>query len=232
MSAVDASRFPGFPSVGRGTSVPNVFFSAILPKMGGAGELLAFLWVSRIVQEQSGESRHVSAAQLWAEPGVAESFRGFGLERDELPDCLERVVELGALLSITVTGEAGPDTLYLLNTPASRKTVARAKAGELKLKPATVVVGEETVSRPDTFRLYEEHIGTITPLVADRLAEAEEKYPVDWIRDAFQEAAIRNIRNWRYIERILENWSEGGGRNEASGRDSLEAHRRDYLRDA
>ncbi len=231
MSAVDRSPFPGFPSVGRGTSIPNVFFSAVLPKMRSAGELLAFLWVSRMVQEQRGETRHVSASQLWAEPGVAESFRGFGVERDDLTDCLERVVELGALLSITVTGESGPDTLYLLNTPASRKTVSRAKAGELRLKPATVVVTEETAPRPDTFRLYEEHIGTITPLVADRLAEAEEKYPVDWIRDAFQEAAIRNIRNWRYIERILENWLEGGGRLEASGRDSLEARRRYYLGD-
>ena len=82
MSTVESSPFTGFPSVGRGISVPNLFFTAILPRMESGGELLAFLWVSRLVQEQRGEARFVTADQVWAEPGAAESFRGFGIERD------------------------------------------------------------------------------------------------------------------------------------------------------
>ena len=229
MSAAEASSFPGFPSVGRGTSIPNVFFSAILPNMESPGDLLAFLWVSRFVQEQRGDARFVTAEQLWNEPGVSDSFKGFGMNRDHLDTSLRRSVDLGALLSLTITGRAGPEVLFLLNTPASRKTVARAAAGEIRLKPATIVIADATPARPDTFRLYEEHIGTITPLVAARLAEAEQLYPGDQIKEAFEEAAVRNIRNWRYVERILQNWSEGGARNEASGRDSVEARRRYYL---
>ncbi|HET7737325.1 MAG TPA: DnaD domain protein, partial [Tepidiformaceae bacterium] len=54
-------------------------------------------------------------------------------------------------------------------------------------------------------------------------------YPAEWIVDAFREAAELNARNWRYVERILENWDREGRVNEAPGRDSLDERRRRFL---
>ncbi|WP_343388310.1 DnaD domain protein [Candidatus Amarobacter glycogenicus] len=66
-------------------------------------------------------------------------------------------------------------------------------------------------------------------MVGDRLVEAEDLYPAEWIEDAFREAAELNARNWRYIEKILGNWAEEGRPNETPGRDSLEDRKRRYL---
>jgi DnaD/phage-associated family protein len=76
----------------------------------------------------------------------------------------------------------------------------------------------EGTAAPNIFTLYEENIGTITPLMADHLQEAEERYPADWIREAFREAVELNKRNWRYIAAILRRW-------EAEGRDHEEPER-------
>lgn len=66
------------------------------------------------------------------------------------------------------------------------------------------------VERPNIFALYEQNIGLLTPLLAEKLQDAEGRYPLDWIEAAFEEAVTNNKRNWRYIERILERWAVEG----------------------
>jgi DnaD/phage-associated family protein len=69
------------------------------------------------------------------------------------------------------------------------------------------------------FVLYEENVGSITPLIAEELKEADEQYPHEWLVDAFREAAELNKRNWRYIRRILERWQTEGRDHEKRERD-------------
>ena len=64
--------------------------------------------------------------------------------------------------------------------------------------------------RPNIFRRYEQNIGLLTPLVADQIVDAMERYPQDWIEDAITEAVNYNRRNWKYIQRILDSWDTGG----------------------
>lgn len=81
--------------------------------------------------------------------------------------------------------------------------------GNLKLKtqnPKLHVVAE----RPNIFALYEQNIGLLTPLLAEKLQDAEGRYPIEWVEAAFEEAVSNNKRNWRYIERILERWAVEG----------------------
>lgn len=65
------------------------------------------------------------------------------------------------------------------------------------------------------FALYEQNIGLVTPIIADRLVEALDLYPEQWVRDAIGEAVGYNKRSWRYIQRILQNWAAEGRGNEA-----------------
>ena len=62
---------------------------------------------------------------------------------------------------------------------------------------------------PTVFRLYEQNMGPLTPLIADRLIKALETYPTEWIEEALGEAVAYNRRSWRYVARILENWVSG-----------------------
>lgn len=227
MTGSDA--FDGFPGITRGTVLPNLFFSAVLPRLQRPAELLAFLWVSRLVQEQRGEARFVTLDQLWADEGARMSFETMGASRTAAEAGLARCVELSALLAVQVTGRGEAELAYFVNNPASRRAVARARAGELHLRPETVVLPVPATERPGIFRLYEENIGTITPLIGDRLVAAAETYPHRWIEDAVREATERNRRNWRYIERILQNWAQEGRGDETPGRDSFEERKRRYL---
>ncbi len=63
---------------------------------------------------------------------------------------------------------------------------------------------------PNIFRLYEENIGPLTPMIADELTEAEQTYPPAWIEEAIRIAVENNKRNLRYIFAILERWRREG----------------------
>ena len=64
--------------------------------------------------------------------------------------------------------------------------------------------------QPSIFELYETEIGPLTPVIAEILIEAVEEYPHEDIVAAFREAAERNVRNWRYIDAILQRWQMEG----------------------
>jgi len=224
-----ASPFRGFPGVARATAIPNLFFATVLPQMAAPGELLAFLWVTRLVQDQRGAVRFASADQVWAEDGAADSFARLAGGRAGLDAGLAGCLELGVLLGLRLTGPGGDETVYFVNNPGSRRAVARARAGDLQLRAETAVQLVVPRSRPGIFRLYEENIGTITPLVGERLLEAAERYPAEWIEEAFRHAAELNARNWRYVERILIRWAEEGRGHEGTEGDSFEDRKRRYL---
>jgi DnaD/phage-associated family protein len=83
-------------------------------------------------------------------------------------------------------------------------------------EPLPTASGE---AAPDIYSLYEENIGAITPLIADDLKEAEERYPAEWVRAAIREAAELNARSWRYVAQILRRWEKEGPSYEKPGRD-------------
>ena len=72
-------------------------------------------------------------------------------------------------------------------------------------------------SRPDIYTLYEQNIGALTPILSERLREAENLYPAAWIEEAFAEAVNYNRRSWAYIIRILENWVTNGRERNQTG---------------
>lgn len=69
------------------------------------------------------------------------------------------------------------------------------------------VVHEQAQDTPNIFKLYEQNIGALTPLVAEQLKEAEHDYPPEIILNAFRQAAEHNKRSWKYVSAILLNWA-------------------------
>tara|TARA_B100000029_G_C17588024_1_gene961715 strand:- start:1936 stop:2583 length:648 start_codon:yes stop_codon:yes gene_type:complete len=64
--------------------------------------------------------------------------------------------------------------------------------------------------RPNIYKLYEENIGLITPIIAEELMTAEEEFPAAWIEMAIHEAVKNNVRNWRYTLAVLNSWKTKG----------------------
>lgn len=219
--------FEGFPAGRqRFTSVPDLFFSRLLPQIDDLAELKVTLHVLWRVQRKQGHYRYVSRRELLAD---GDFLAGLG-DPEALQRGLDAAVSRGTLLRLTVQQDGGEDQWYFVNNQEGRRAVAEAKTGEWNLPLAPLTVPEPApAERPNIFTLYEQTIGTLSPIIADELRDAEDTYPPNWIAEAFKEAARNNVRKWSYVRAILERWMREG-RPDGVVERQAEGDRRRYIR--
>jgi len=194
------------------TPLPNIFFSALLPRITDLAELKTTLYILAELYRKRGYPRFVTYGEL-AGSSLVDSLKEAGKSTDEvLREALKMAVERGTFLHVELDRDGIAEDVYLMNDKSARQVVGKIQCGELKLsglksKRQTYTATEE---RPDIFILYEQNIGMLTPMIADELREAEKLYPVEWLRDAIKEAVKQNKRKWSYIAAILEHWAAEG----------------------
>ncbi len=215
--------FVGFPAGRlRFTPVPDLFFSELLPQIDNLPELKVTLHVIWILHLQKGPIRWVRREELLHDGVLLRGLKGAGTTPERLvEEGLERAVARGTLLHLTGRRpDGGQEDWYLLNSEQGRRTVEKVGQGELELAPAAVLEEPQLeLERPNIFVLYEQNIGTLQPMIGEELQEAEERYPAEWIAEAFKIAAEQNVRKWRYIRAILERWATEGKDDGKAGRD-------------
>jgi len=199
--------FSGFPA-GKVHSVilPESLFTDLLPLIDDLAELKVTLVCFRILSAKSGAIRWVTQSELTAGHDVLR-----GLDEAGLAHGLDRALARGTLLR--AYDRASGEALYFANTERGRAAVAAIGQGA----PITTI--ELAKERTNIFRLYEQTIGPLTPLIADELREAEKDFPADWIEEAFREAARQNARSWAYVKKVLESRQRRGKHDETGRRD-------------
>lgn len=201
------------------TRLPAQFFSDLLPEIDDLGELKVTLYALWFLERMEGKVRFLTVEDF---TGEARLLKDLG--EDGLKDALERAVQRGTFLRVMVR-DAEEEALYFLNSPRGRAAVQAIQRGEWNpLEGERAGISLE-VERPNIFRLYEQNIGPLTPLIGEVLQEAEQIYPQAWIEEAFRIAVEKNVRRWKYIEAILKSWQEEG-RDETNRRDSAKDRRR------
>jgi DnaD/phage-associated family protein len=133
-------------------------------------------------------------------------------------------------------GPDKPNRVYALNTEVGRNLLAGLRKGEELQEMengTTVQILEEELpeEKPNIFVLYEDNVGTLSPILAEQLKEVESTYPGDWVNEAFKIAVAENKRNWRYIAGILRRWAAEGKDHGKPGRHSQKDNRKKYLAD-
>jgi DNA replication protein len=161
-------------------SLPDSFFTQVVPKIQGLVELKIVLYVAYFVLRKQERPNFVTYNELLSHELIAT------MGNETLRQALDSAVEHSALLHSTLNINGVPEDVYYL-TDDSRQ-------------PSAINI----------FALYEQNIGIITPMIAEELKEAEKIYPPRWIAEAFKEAVALNKRSWRYIARILERWANEG----------------------
>ncbi len=218
-------HFNGFPARMQFTRIPNLFFSTILPQISDMAELKITLHIFEELYRKRGYPRFITYRELLANASLMASLKEAAQPPDEvLRKALEMAARRGTILHIALDRDGAVEDIYFLNTENDRQVIAKIRSGQFQL-PGLKAGGQASVEVeevPDIFSLYEENIGMLTPMIADELREAEKLYPADWIRDAIKEAVSLNKRNWRYIAKILENWSAEGRGSGAYKRDSAQ----------
>jgi len=208
------TKFQGFSDAETFTSLPDSFFRQLLNEIADAGELKVILYALWRSEHMEGRLRYLRRADF------AE-----GLGEEGLEAALAKAVERGSLLRAQVDAEM----FYFLNSPRGRAAVEAVRSGQwhpLRNEAPSAPPPE----RPNIYRLYEENIGPLTPLLADALKDAEQTYAAEWIEEAFEIAVKNNKRNWRYIEAILKRWKEEGHAKKQDRRDAKEIRGRDVTR--
>jgi DNA replication protein len=218
--------FAGFPpGKQRLTSVPNLFFSELLPAIDNISELKVTLYAFWALTQQDGPVRYLRLTDFLNDVtfvnGLGENTQA---ATEALLDGIERAVARGTFLHVNVEGADGQMDLYFLNSARGRAAIEGITKGEWRPWPDEDRPVSLLVERPNLFVLYEQNIGSLTPLIADALRDAEQSYPPGWIEEAMTIAVENNVRRWRYVLSILERWRTEGKqeRDGISRRDSQE----------
>ncbi|MBI4299344.1 MAG: DnaD domain protein [Chloroflexi bacterium] len=224
--------FDGFPPKVRYTPVPNPFFGPLLIEIDDLAEFKCTLRVFWLLYQKKGFPRFITLKELLADQTLVKALKATSAEREAVvKKALAMAVERGTLISGSFSREGSIEILYLLNTETDRRTLAGMEKGEQTPGPwPKAEPWQGTEERPNVFRLYEENIGVLTPVIAEELREAEQIYPPAWIEEALKEAVALNKRSWRYISRILERWATEGKDDGKLGRHSAATDREAYLR--
>jgi DNA replication protein len=208
--------FSGFTDSETFTQIPDSFFRHLLTEIDDQDELKVTLFALWRIGSMEGHLHFLREQDFIAcvpDPGPA----------------LEKAVKRGSLLeAVPRTTSQGirnkAAALYFLNSPRGRAAAESFAKGQWQ--PVTTVPVAAKLERPNIFKLYEENIGPLTPMIADALKDAEKTYPPEWVAEALEVAVKNNKRNWKYVEAILRRWKEEGHAKKQDRRDAQEDGRR------
>ena len=193
------AKFQGFTDKETFTQIPDSFFRQLLDEISDANELKVTLYALWRFEHMEGRVRFLREQDFAA------------LVPDSVP-ALEKAAARGTLIRALPREDSrgvqkGPAALYFLNSPRGRAAAEAFAKGQWQ---PDAEPSNPPPERPNIFKLYEENIGPLTPLLADALKEAEQAYPPVWIEEAVGIAVKANKRNWRYVEAVLKRWKEEG----------------------
>jgi DnaD/phage-associated family protein len=219
--------FHGFPSgKTRFTRIPEPLFTELLPRIDHLGELKVTLYAFWRLDQMEGRFRYLRFEDF---AGDERLMAGMGEQPEkELQVSLDRAVARGTLLEANIELEGRAQVLYLLNTPKGQAALGAIEKGLWQPSGDENYPIELELAAPNIFRLYEQHIGPLTPMISEALTEAEAEYPSDWIEEALRIAVENNVRKWRYVEAILRAWQEEG-KDDRTDKKGAEEDRRKYV---
>lgn len=212
-------------------SIPSQFFTELLPRINDLDELRITLAAFWMLSRMEGQVLYLLKEDFSGSTALMGSLgKELGLAPAEaLERALEKAATRGTLLQACVSHNGRQIEMYFLNTPRGRAAVESINKGNWHFTGGVRQPIELTPDRPNIYRLYEENIGPLTPMIADMLRDAEDTYPEAWIRDALGIALANNVRRWRYVEAILRSWKEEG-RDERKDRQDTEEDFRRYTK--
>jgi len=220
--------FEGFQNENnKSIPIPVQFFTDLLPEIDHLGELKLALYLFWRLEQMDRGFRYFRRQDFIQDKQFFES-QGEPTQDTiaSIDQSLEQAIKRGWLLEAQVKLK-NTEILYFLNTPRGKAAVQAIQRGEWRPTGDDNIPISISVESPNIYRLYEEHIGPLTPMLADTLRQAEQEFPPLWIEEAIRIAVENNVRNWRYVSAILKRWKDEG-KDERNDRQDTEKSRRRY----
>ncbi|MEQ8672828.1 MAG: DnaD domain protein [Aggregatilineales bacterium] len=207
------TQFKGF-SEGRTemSQLPAEFFTELVPLIDDLAELKLMLFCFWALPQKEGKYRYLRRADFLDNQPLLDGLQAIDPAKSAqelLDQALNKALERGALLQATVTHESATETLFFVNTVLGRDAVAQINSGQYipadEGNPVEILPPRLTI-----YKLYEDNIGMLTPIIADELKDMEKTFPPAWVEEGIRIAVQSNKRNLRYIRAILERWRTEG----------------------
>ncbi|MCA9858454.1 MAG: DnaD domain protein [Thermomicrobiales bacterium] len=205
--------------------VPREFLTQRIAEIDDPAELHVTLAVFRLAADAGSSPPGVSEDSVVADSVLARTFhedRKSSKLSQRIRRGLQYAVARESIIQVVLEIDGHDERWYVPSSPDNREALERI----LQDPGAWPTAGTNAVlaaTAPSIFSLYEKNIGILTPLLTDQIETAMELYPLGWIEDAIREAVTYNKRNWRYVQRVLENWAVNGrgeGNHHATSRGS------------
>jgi DnaD/phage-associated family protein len=200
--------------------VPEAFFSDLLPLVDHTGELKVTLYAFWRLGHKTGQYRFLLRTDLADDELFMSGMSASPRQADEaLDDALERAEARGTLLRVTVEDAQGERHLYFINTEKGREAVEKLTRGEWRpegFDEATITLSH---IRSNVFKLWEQNMGALTPMISEELRDLAATYPQAWIEDAIRIAVKNNVRRLKYVLAVLERMRSEGRYEQAPNDD-------------
>ena len=225
--------FVGFSKSVQATPVPDPMLGILLQDITDIAELKVTFRGFWLTNQRKGSIRPIHVNEFLNDKVLVAGLRNYGPSpKDSIKTGLFMATDRQTFISYTESKDNVTNTYYLINTEAHRKALPSMDKVTLNHHPLIPSPDYQSAEDPDEqniFLLYENNIGTISPMLADQLREAENTYPWLWINEAFRIAVDQNARSWAYISAILRRWAEEGKGSGKSRRHSEKDNRTSHL---
>lgn len=216
------------PTEERLVRVPESFFTRVIPQSQDTAVQQICLFSFWLLEIQERNPQYLIRADFTAQETIRQAFQQKGVDPEQtIANALEKTVQAGILIQVNLAGKNEQSPLYFINSPRGRAAATALANGDWSPDWDHLQPVHAAVEKANIFKLYEDHIGPLTPLMAEFLQDAEQTYPMAWIREAFEIAVSKNVRNWRYVEAILKRWQEKG--KDGESRQNTEKSWQKYL---
>ena len=218
--------FEGFASGAPVTPLPQALLRDLVPLMSDPAELIVTLYAVEALSRVRRYPRRLLCEDLRESRPMIEALANICAPREwdaAFAGGLNAAVERGALLRARAVQDGAWAEWIALNDADGRRALESASMPPV----SRAVYGREPVSSTAP-EIWQSAFGTaMPPILTEEIKSAESRFGSEWLRDAFAEAAANNVRNWRYVQAILERWDTSG--RDREGRDGGDATARSAL---
>ena len=197
----------GFGPRMRYIPIPSSLLGSLLEEIDTLGELKCTLRVFALVRQRRNSRVWLKMSELTSDPVLIAALADQGHPATlVILEGIKRAANRGTVIQI----ERDDEVIVLINDELGRREASQIT--ELPLvQPFDQSLGDPQHRKgQNIFSLYEQNVGVLSPILAQKLTDAEQNYPWPWIQEAITIAVEHNKRHWAYIESILKRWTNEG----------------------
>ena len=214
----------------RYTPTPNLVFGKLLDEIKELNDLKFILRIIWMINQAKRVPKYITLEEIISDRIINSIIPKPNTEPDTFCKLiLNKPQLLNLFLYHEININQSNTAVVALNT-ARNKTMLNKIKGLDKFDSVFQPNGDVSEESPNIFKLYEDNIGTLNPIITDELKYAETTYPSTWITNAFKESVVRNKRSWNYIKTILENWNREGKNDGRIGENPKKSGYNQYFR--